>query len=402
MNIRLIIGAAFLGIITLGAAAVFFLQENLMRGLINPRSPYETYVPPPAPDYRQSSNWLLWPQEALPDQETANALSPSPTTASVFYIHSTSYRSAEHWNAPLDDTQSGAIAKRILIPNEAGPFASAGTIYTPKYRQATLFAFFTQKHSGREARKTAYEDIKRAFQTFLADSPPDRPIILVGYGQGALHAQGLLVDFFQDNEPLRRRLVAAWLIDQATPLDLFNYALAATPACKYPSDVRCVISWNAYEADFDSEITRARTRSLVWDDPQHLESVAERPLLCTNPLDWKLSSNLQAKKNHLGATSNTGIDYRTRPVLIEQAASVQCQSGIAIISRPRQRWLRRPRGFGRQWSPLNYNLFYENIRQNALARLEVLAKIRTEEEKSAPPMNTPLEVIASPIRKVPG
>ena len=394
MALRWIIGAAVLFVLAAGSLAVWLLQDNLVRGLINPRIPYETYLPPPAPDYSKPGNWLVWP-EVSSDSESEQ---PAPA---IFYLHSTSYRSSEHWNAPVREGQTQAVNERVLLPNQAGPFSTIGEVYAPKYRQATLYAFFTQKHQGREARKTAYLDVRQAFRAFLAAVPEDNAIILAGYGQGGLHVQRLLIDYFQNDEPLRRRLVAAYIVDQPTPLDLFNYAMAETPPCKYPTDVRCVVSWNAYENGFDSEIWRTRNRVLVWDDRGGLQPVAKRPLLCTNPLDWKLSSELVAPESHLGAASSTGIRYGEAPVMIEQAVSVQCDEGIAITSRPQQRWLRRPSGFGRQWAPLNYNLFYEDIRLNAAQRVAELAVIRKEEDQSAPPMQEAVDLIESPINTVP-
>ncbi|MCI5045303.1 MAG: DUF3089 domain-containing protein [Aquisalinus sp.] len=389
MSIRILIGGAVLGASLLIALAVWFFQDNLAKFFLNPRVPYEIYTAPPAPDYAEQASWLNWPA------------SDSQKLVDVFYVPGTAYTSSEHWNAPLDDGSSRSFLRQVLLPNEAGPFVQSSNIYAPYYRQATLFSFFTQKHQGRAARKTAYEDVKGAFEYFLMQSDPARPLILVGYDQGGLHIQGLLIDFFQDDEELRRRLVAAYVIDQSTPLDLFNYTLSNTPPCKYPTDVRCVVSWNALEQKHSDEAWRRNNRLLVWNATGDLESVEKRPLLCTNPLNWRLTADAVAKDLHRGAASAAGIGFGERPAIIENAVGVQCIEGIAIVTQPRQAWLQRPHGFGKQWQSLDYNLFYEDIRVNVEERVIALATLLEQEDRFAPPIIEEIEIGEAPINKVP-
>ena len=288
MSIRRIIAAIIGLLFVLIAITAYFVQENIVRSLINPRIPYEAYTPPPRPDYANYDNWLSWPEDS------------TQKAAAIFYVHDTTYRSADHWNAPVNDKPTISTLTRVSLPNEAGPFTEIGAIFAPRYRQATLFAFFTKKHQGRAARKTAYRDVKSSFRYFLNNTDNTKPIILVGYGQGGLHVQGLLLDFFQNDPDIQRRLAAAYIIGQSTPLDLFNYTLPQTPPCKYTADVRCVVSWNAYTQNFESEIERKQKRLLVWEEnTRTLKGVEKRPLLCTNPLNWTLTDELVDAENTL-------------------------------------------------------------------------------------------------------
>ncbi|WP_306249529.1 DUF3089 domain-containing protein [Parvularcula sp. IMCC14364] len=389
MPLRLLIGSAVFCVSLVLALAVWVFQDNIAKFVMNPRVPYEIYTPPEAPDYTQQENWLTWPD---PDSEKL---------VDVFYVPGTAYASSDHWNAPLDNRETRSTLQQVLLPNEAGPFAQTSNIYAPYYRQATLFSFFTQKHQGRAARKTAYADIKKAFEYFLAQSDPARPLILAGYDQGGLHVQGLLIDFFQNDEDLHRRLVAAYIIDQSTPLDLFNYTLTETLPCKYPTDVRCVVSWNALEARHKDEIWRKSNRLLVWNSNGTLESVEKRPLLCTNPLDWRLTADVVEKDKHRGAASAGGIGFGEQPAIIENAVSVQCLEGVAIVTQPRQSWLQRPHGFGKQWQSLDYNLFFEDIRVNAEERVIALASLLEQENRIAPPIIDTVEIGEAPIKKIP-
>ncbi|GGD03330.1 DUF3089 domain-containing protein [Aquisalinus flavus] len=392
MTLRWIISSVSLAFVVVIGLAAFALQENLILFLLNPKTPYETYAPPPAPDYSVDDNWAMLPTGSATDGDEK---------AAAFYIHSTTYASREEWNAPVDDSVAGNLTMKTALPNEAGPFAGVGDIYAPYYRQATLYAFFTFKHPGRESRKLAYDDVARAFESFMTRIGPERPIFIVGYGQGGLHAQRLLMDYFQDDEALRRRLIAAYLINQATPLDLFNYALANTSACERPDDVRCVISWTAYSRRLENEMWRTRNRELGWDSNGDLQAPEDRELLCTNPLSWRPGDREVSRERHLGAASATGMPFGEQPVLVERAVSATCQDGIVVVPMPSAGWLKHPRWFGRQWAPLNFNLFYEDIRQNARARLAALQEIRAEEATMAPPMMAPVELEVSPINKVP-
>ncbi len=225
--------------------------------------------------------------------------------------------------------------------------------------------------------------------------------MIVGYGQGGLHAQGLLQDYIQEDGDLRKRMLAAYIINQSTPLDLFNYNLSETPPCKYPTDVRCVISWSAFEEQEEKEIARYQSRLLVWDENFKLKSIEKRPLLCTNPLNWMLTDKLIDKSMHRGSASSTGLRFGDKPALIENAISAQCDGGVAIISKPRQRWLQRPYGFGKQWHSVDYNLFYEDIRVNLEQRYIALQTLMELEAKMAPPMESTIDLQLSPINKVP-
>jgi len=392
MTFRWIVSSVCLAFVVVIGLAAFALQENLVLFFLNPKTPYETYAPPPAPDYVLDENWAMLPTTLQNDDEE---------NAAVFYIHSTTYASRQEWNAPVDNAEAGNLTLKTALPNEAGPFAGVGDIYAPYYRQATLYAFFTFKHQGRESRKLAYEDVARAFENFLTRVEPEQPIFIVGYGQGGLHAQRLLMDYFQDDEGLRRRLAAAYLIDQATPLDLFNYALANTSACEGPEDVRCVVSWTAYSTRLEKEMWRTRNRELGWDSNGDLQAPEDRELLCTNPLSWRPGDGEVSRERHLGAASATGMPFGEQPVLVEKAVSATCRDGIVVVPMPSTGWLKHPRWFGRQWAPLNFNLFYEDIRQNAFDRLAALQEIRAQEATMAPPMMAPVDLEVSPINKVP-
>jgi hypothetical protein len=276
-----------------------------------------------------------------------------------------------------------------------------GPVFAPRYRQATLFSFFTHKFDGIAARKLAYADVKTAFERFLASSDPRKPLFLVGYGQGGLHAQGLLKDYFQTNKELRARLAAAYVIDQATPLSLFSRELAATPPCAAPSDIRCVISYTDYERRFAGEIDRTRRRSMTWTADGGLQATADNPLLCINPLNWSVGDGRADAERHLGAASATGLEFGSNPPAIARIIGAACDNGVLVVDRPTQAFLRRPVWFSEKWRARSYNLFYHDLAADAARRAALAAAKMEEEYRRLDPIADSIDLQDSPINKPP-
>lgn len=344
------------GALLTGAVAVLF-QDNIARFQLNPRVPYQTYTPPPPPAYAARGAWALWPDDQSAGQ------------ADIFYVHSTTYASRRHWNGPLTDRVSDAMLRRVAAPNEAGPFMRVGAVYGPRYRQATLFAAFTHKFDGLEARELAYRDVEEAFEQFLRERPRERPIILAGYGQGGLHVMGLLTRRFAVDEELRAHLAAAYIIDEPTPLSLFDDALRTVPPCESKDDSGCVVAYLAVGPGFEEESRRFRQRALVWSPAGQLRSQQRSPLLCVNPISWSISEDRAPVEAHRGAASATGLRMRETPPAIPKTVGAQCVNGVLAVDKPRQSFLRKRRWFGEHWRPQNFNLFYHDLAEDAARRV---------------------------------
>lgn len=370
MALRLVLVICLIVGVLLTGLTAFLFQDNLTRFSLNPRTPYQTYTPPPPPAYAARGAWALWPDDL------------QAGVADVFYVHSTTYASNRHWNGPLTDPASDAALRRVAAPNEAGPFMRVGAVYGPRYRQATLFASFTHKFDGLEARELAFRDIEDAFQQFLTDRPSNRPIILVGYGQGGLHVLGLLSNHVAQNPEILEALAAAYIIDEPIPLSLFEGALSAIPPCERPQSVRCVISYLAVGPGFEEESRRFRQRSLVWTPNGQLLSQRRTPLLCINPISWTPSETPAPSDAHVGAASATGLRMRETPPAIEKAIGAQCAEGVLRVDQPRQNFLRKRRWFGDHWRPQDFNLFYHDLAADAARRVGNLQKMESVDLES--------------------
>jgi len=384
-------GLGLIAVFSLSVATIVAIvfQDNITQFNLNPRTPYQTYTPPPAPAYDTRDSWVLWPSE----QNTG--------AGDVFYIHSTTYSARQHWNGPLLTKTADSVLRTVAAPNEAGPFMPVGSVYGPRYRQATLFARFTHKYDGLAARELAYLDIVKAFTVFLSERQKDRPFIIVGYGQGGLHALGLLQHYLAKDDELQRHLAAAYVFNVSTPVSLFSGPLQDIPPCDNENGVRCLIAFIDLEKRFDEEARRYRKRALIWSENKRLISVEKEPLLCINPLTWSLNDPIATAEDHLGAASATGLRVDETPPAITKAVSASCEDGILNVSRPQQNFLQRKRWFGDQWRPQDFNLFYHDIARDAERRIANLQTILKEEANKVHPIEDVVDLIDSPIHKAP-
>lgn len=381
-------GAVLFATLTCGLALVF--QDNISRFLINPRIPYQTVTPPPAPEYGERAAWALWPT------------TPGKGLGDIFYVHSTTAFSSDYWNAPIEDPQASALLARTAAPNEVGPFFNLGSVYAPRYRQATQFSFFTQRYDGLAAREAAFADIDRAFTEFLKHSTDEeRPILLVGYGQGGLHILGLLNKHVNNDPILQKRIGAAYVIGFGVPKNFFDQSAPNFRACERPDDYRCTVSYIDFETEFDEEMRRMRQRTMVWNSNGSLVASTQVPNICHNPLDWTDTEEYLPADNHIGAASATGLKLGETPAPITRAIGAKCADGILIVDRPKQSYLRRKKWFGSKWKPQNYNLFYHDLSQNAEMRLTNTQAKLIEEATILDPITGAVEIGGSPVNKVP-
>ena len=340
----------------LALIAVIF-QDNITRFALNPRIPFQTYAPPAEPDYADPAAWALWPR------------SLTPGSADIFYIHSTTYASNRHWNAPIEDASAKEMLRRVAAPNEIGPFMRVGDVYGPFYRQATLFAEFTHKFDGLAARELAYRDISRAFEHFMATRQRDRPFFVVGHGQGALHGLGLLQHRIFDDVETSRQFVAAYLIGEAIPMSAFDNSKHSVTPCTALLESGCIVAFVPIEPGFDRERRRFQNRALKWDEGGALVSLSRPEIACVNPLDPSLGGEVAPMDSHRGAASATGIQIEKTPPAISMAVSAKCENGLLKVSRPRQTFLQRRHWFGAHWKPQSFNLFYHDLTYDAQQRL---------------------------------
>lgn len=354
LTVRQWVGWTGFGLVFLLTAAVAVWRGDILKAGLDPQVPFQTYQPPPAPDYSRPSAWAL-----------LDATAPDAGPAAVFFVHSTTYDGGREWNGPIGHVKADAYLQRVVLPNYAGPFARLGPVSAPRYRQGSLYTRLTLREDAREARAFAYRDVAAAFEAWLARHP-EGPIVLAGVEQGGEHVERLLRERVATDPALRRRLVAAYLMDVVVPAD---HLPPGIPACEDRSRAGCIVAYSPVGDGNDGAARRRLRRALVWDERGRLVELGDRPALCVNPVTGKTATAPVEARLNRGATNATGLEWGARPALQAREIATQCRDGLLRHTEPETESFRQAGGWSDRRKSRPYNLFYGDIEVDAKARL---------------------------------
>ena len=348
-------------LVIIGLLAMRVFPMALSRAVFVPSTEYVEQQEIQSSAYADLAMWF-----ARPDRKGENPAQWTPDgyahgsdpKVAVFFVHPTSYLSSDSWNAPLDDEESQLRAE-IFIRSQASVFNGIGQIWAPRYRQATIGAFLTEKPEGKLALDAAYKDVETAFEEFLSDVPADMPIILAGHSQGSLHLTYLMQNFVKD-KPLAKRIVAVyiigWPVSVANDLDAMGL-----PACETPEQTGCIVSWQSYAEPADTSlVTNAYDLTIGFDgNPRKGQK-----MLCTNPLTGTVDADAPASDNLGTLVPNDDLTDGTMTV---GAVPARCDDrGFLLIGDPPQMG-----GYvlpGENYHVYDYPLFWANARADAERR----------------------------------
>jgi hypothetical protein len=355
---------AVAGILVIAGLSVYAARDNLIRYTLNPGRAFGSGAQPVAPDYALSNTWAV-------------RTDAGTQAVDVFFIYPTVYFSGEYWNAPVGNTAVRERLSRIIHPLYADPFAASANLYMPYYRQAAPYSFMGGTEYGRQARELAYKDVSAAFKFFLKHYNRDRPFIIAGYGQGALYGFKLVADL----EPqARARLVAAYLLEVAIPLDVTAEMAKGTPLCDSPDQTGCMVIWHSTTQNARSDIPREN--ALVWNPGGGFDATRGRELACVNPLTWTITGRAGNVDMNLGSAMLS--EFGPGKVTLNRAATAaDCWNGLLftdITPDPLFLWS-GPRY--RDLFPSNINPFYADIKDNVARRAVAFAA-----QKAGPPPAT--------------
>jgi Protein of unknown function (DUF3089) len=356
---------AFLTFLVILCGVIWALfSDRLIRMAFVPGTPFVEQGPMAANAYADRAMWYAHPDaspgnpaEWLPKGVVAG---PAARGASVFFIHPTSYLTRAAWNAPLDDQASADLA-RTFIKGQASAFNSVGAIWAPRYRQATFGSFLTTRADARKALDEAYSDVALAFDAFVEQAPNDRPIILAGHSQGALHLMRLLREKVA-GKPIAARVVAAYVIGWPVSVETDIEAMGL-PACATADQNGCILSWQSFAEPADTkQITDVYDATTGFDGRPRRGTA----MLCTNPLTGTPNTAADAKAN-LGAVIPTG-DLKDGSLQVGTIPARCDARGFLMIGAP-------PPDIksyvlpGNNYHVFDYSLFWSNIRVDAARRL---------------------------------
>ncbi len=299
------------------------------------------------PDYDNLNYWAAHPFKRDPSDNIPEDLSKEPkdSIADVFFIHPTTYTDSNlpmGWNADINNAELNKKTDNSTILYQASVFNKYCRVFAPRYRQANLQAFFTDDSVlAKKSFDLAYEDISASFECYLKNLNKGRPIIIASHSQGTLHAQRLLKELFE-GKPLQEQLVCAYIIG----LPVFSNYFSTLKPCKDSTATGCFIGWRTFKEGYSAPFVEKETRKAF----------------VINPLTWNMDSSIAPEK------LNKGGVLRNFNKVIPSLVHAEIHGNVL--------WVNKPKFFGniflttKNYHIADYNLFYQNIRDNVGTRIK--------------------------------
>jgi hypothetical protein len=348
----------------LGVAAAFAIYQWGGRVLISeavPKGHFQAVKAGSGPDYADPASWLAAP--GIPNDPSAwvpAGVDADPNgNAAVFYIHPTTYLETDRWNAPLEPGGQTEFRSNIFVQSQASALNGAGQVWAPRYRQAAYGAFLLKSEDAEKALDFAYRDIAAAFDEFVKEAG-ERPIILAGHSQGALHLERLLKEKVA-GKAIAKQVVAAYVVGWpiSTTSDLPALGL---PACTAPDEAGCVLSWMTFGDPANPDFIFhewAKTKGFTGGERR------QQDVLCVNPISGAQNGTAQPQDNP--GTLIPSADLRSA-TLQPGVLGAHCHDGLLLLD-----GVVPPLGPyvlpGNNYHVYDYALFWGAIRRDAERRL---------------------------------
>lgn len=189
--------------------------------------------------------------------------------ADCFYVYPTVSQ------APGDNAPRTATPEVVAtVHAQAALFSSVCRVFAPAYQQVTSRALLSGRYFDPAIQTIAYDDVRRAWQDYLAHDNDGRPFVLLGHSQGSLQLTRLLKEEIEPDDAVRVRLLSALLIGSnvtvATGGDVGG-SFTRIPACRHAGQKGCVIAYSSFAAVPPSYSLFGRSTSTDID------------VLCTDP-----------------------------------------------------------------------------------------------------------------------
>jgi hypothetical protein len=250
------------------------------------------------------------------------------------------------FNAPIDNEEINAKTDHNSILYQASAFNAAGRVFSPRYRQANYWCYFTKDTmAAKAAFQLAYEDVKTAFEYYMTHYNNGRPVIIAGHSQGTTHALTLLKEFF-DGKPLQKQLIAAYLVGMPVSPGYFSNL----KPCDSPGETGCFCSWRTMKTGYLPDYIKNEKYTAI----------------VTNPLTWTSSQPAALR------STNPGSVLRKFSKIKPRVTNAVIHEGVL--------WTNKPRFFGniflhlKNYHIADYNFFYLSVRENAKQRAEAFLK----------------------------
>ena len=340
--------------------AMFQWGGQMLVKQATPKGHFEANAAGGGPDYSEAASWISRPGT---DGDQSNWLPEGSITekatepAALFFIHPTTYLERNRWNGPIDDKASQDRAG-LFIRSQASAFNAVSEVWAPKYRQAAYGAFLLKSEDANRALDMAYGDVDRAFDSFLQEIDPGRPIILAAHSQGSLHLLRLLAG---RKDKLKGRLVAAYVAGWPVGIQSDLPATGLSP-CARPDQAGCVLSWQSFADPANSSLVTGS-----WVGTRGLTGIrrTQKDMLCIDPVSGTLNGRSRPRDNP--GTLVPTADLASATLAVGQIGA-HCDHGFLLVDGaiPAMGPYVLP---GNNYHVYDYALFWGAIRRDAERRL---------------------------------
>ena len=301
------------------------------------------------PDYSDLNMWAAHPDKWDPSDSIPKPLRKNwrQNQVDVFFVHPTTFTDENRiseFNAPINDPHINIKTDYGSILYQASVFNEDTKVWAPRYRQAHIKMYwYADTARAIRAFDTAYSDVKKAFEYFIAHNQ-GRPFIIASHSQGTTHAKRLIKECI-DTTTLKNRMVAAYLL--GIPVSPGEFS--RIPICKDSLMTGCFVSWRTY-------------RRGVKTTGYNTDSAAT----VVNPLTWNTDTTLAPRSLNKGA------------FLYKFNKKVKSPNNAQIHNN--MLWISRPKFFGgflyrtKNYHAGDYNLFYLNVQQDIRRRIGLFWK----------------------------
>lgn len=236
-----------------------------LAALAMPQPAFARIAPAPTsatPDYAQEVSWLCRPgrADACAADQTATVITangnrsiesfkadPKPKF-DCFYV----YPTVSLDPTPNSDMVAGPEEKQVAA-FQAARFAKHCRVFAPLYRQVTITALrdILLGKSIAVDRAMAYNDVKAAWDDYLARDNHGRGVVLIGHSQGS----GVLKMLMQreiDGKPIADRMISAMLLGTNVAVPEGKEVggdLKSIPLCRAASQTGCLVSYVSFRVD---------------------------------------------------------------------------------------------------------------------------------------------------------
>lgn len=347
-------------------------------------------------DYSDLDSWAAHADKSNKSSFAPKGYSPiSDPKVDVFFLHPTTYFGKDNWNQPKNYYPAKEIVDEVIMPGQASVFNGACRIYAPYSRQATFYSFLAiRRGSARKALAIAYDDVKAAFEYYIEHLNQGRPFIIAGHSQGTLHTIRLLEECIENNDELLKRFIAAYAIGFQFPKDKFGSTFKHLKLSQSATDSKCIIAYDTYS--YAGGPVHAIDRVEIWHKGDAWRKRAGHPVASVNPFTWDATRDKLDASHHLGGVHQVyqgsgisidrwlskgkiGLNAVELSAPIPNLISTELdEDGFLFINTPRPPVFRVAMLPNHNYHNYDYSLFYMNLRENIIHRVEAYLEQNAE------------------------